>query len=131
MPIPCEIAVKSVIPSLRAYVAKELTQSYEMKQADIAKLGITQTAVSKYTRHVRGTVIQVEKIDEVQVIVKEICVSLVSNDMPRNELIRQFCTTCKAIRQKGLMCKLCKRTDSTISIHECVVCISADSTCKP
>lgn len=132
MPIPCEIAVRSVLPALRAYVAKELAQSYELKQTDIAKLlGITQTAVSKYTRHVRGAVIQVEKIDEVQVIVKEICASLVSKDMPRNELVRQFCTACRVIRQKRLMCKLCKRTDPTINIHECVICISANSTCKP
>jgi len=132
LPIPCEIAVKSVIPALRAYVAKELTQSYELKQTDIAKLlGITQTAVSKYTRHVRGAVIQVEKIDEVQVIVKEMCVSLVSKDMSRNELVRQFCTACKAIRQKRLMCELCKRSDPTINIHQCVVCISGNSTCRP
>ena len=132
MLIPCEIAVRSVIPALRAYVAKELTRSYDLKQTDVAKLlGITQTAVSKYTRHVRGTVIHVEKIDEVQVIVKEICASLVSKDMPRNELVRQFCTACRAIRQKRLMCELCKRTDPTISIHECVICISENSTCLP
>ena len=132
MPIPCEVAVKSVIPALRAYVAKELTQSYGLKQTDIAKLlGITQTAVSKYTTHARGIVLQVETIDEVQLIVKEMCLSLVNEDMTRNELIRYFCAACRTIRRKRLMCELCKRSDPAIDIHQCVICISEFSTCGP
>jgi len=130
--MPCEVAVKSVIPALRAYVAKELTESYGLKQTDIAKfLGITQTAVSKYTRHVRGAVLQVENIDEVHVIVKEMCVSLVNGDMARNEIVKHLCAACKTIRRKRLMCRLCKRSDPTIDIRECVICISETSTCRP
>jgi len=130
--IPCEVAVKSVIPALRAYIAKELTQSYGLKQTDIAKLlGITQTAISKYARHVRGVVLQVENIDEVQIIVKEICVSLVNGDMSRNEVIKHFCAACRVIRRKRLMCKLCKRSDPTIDIRQCIICISEASTCMP
>lgn len=131
MLIPCEVAVKSVIPALRAYVARELTQSYGLKQTDTAKLlGITQTAVSKYARHVRGAVLQVENIGEIQVIVKEMCVSLVNGDMTRNELIRHICAACRTIRQKRVMCELCKRSDPTIDIHQCVVCIS-ETSCIP
>ena len=128
MSTPCEVAVKSVIPALRAYVAKVLTQSYGLKQTDIARLlGITQTAVSKYTTHARGAVLQVENVDQVQVIVKEICVSLVNGDMTRNELIKHFCTACRTIRQKRLMCDLCKRSDPTIDIQRCLICTSKAS----
>jgi hypothetical protein len=117
---------------LRAYVAKELTQSYGLKQTDVARLlGITQAAVSKYARHVRGAVLEVEKIDEVQVIVKKICVSLVNGDMPRKEVVRHFCAACRTIRQKRLMCELCKRSDPTIDISQCDICISKSSTCLP
>jgi predicted transcriptional regulator len=126
MSIPCEVAVKSVIPALRAYIAKELTQSYGLKQTDIAKLlGITQTAVSKYATHVRGAVLQVENIDEIQVIVKEMCISLKKGNMARNELIKHFCAACKVVRQKRLMCKLCKRSDPTIEIHHCLICVNS------
>lgn len=132
MSIPCEIAVKSVIPALRAYISKELTQSYGLKQTDIAKLlGITQTAVSKYATHVRGVVLQVENIDEVQVIVKEMCLAFVSGNVTRNEVVKHFCEACRTIRQKRLMCKLCKRSDPTISIHQCVICVSGTSVCRP
>ena len=37
MLIPCEVAVKSVIPALRALVAKELTQKYKDEMRDIMK----------------------------------------------------------------------------------------------
>jgi len=130
--MPCEVAVKSVIPALRAYISKELTQSYGLKQTDIAKLlGITQTAVSKYATHTRGVVLQVENIHEVQVIVKEMCISLTNGDITRNEIVKHFCEACKTIRRKRLMCRLCKRSDPTIDIHQCVVCISRTSTCRP
>jgi hypothetical protein len=129
--IPCEVAVRSVIPALRAYISKELAQSYGLKQADIAKLlGITQTAVSKYATHTRGVVLKVENINEVQVIVKELCVSLVNGDMARNEIVKHFCEACRTIRRKRLMCRLCKRSDPAIDIHQCVVCISETSTCR-
>jgi len=126
MPIPCEVAVKSVIPALRAYVAKELKQSYGLKQTDIAKLlGITQTAVSKYSTHTRGTVLQVENLNEIQVIVKEMCTSLANGNMQRTELINRLCTACKIIRQKRLMCKLCERSDPRVNIQQCLVCVKS------
>ena len=58
MVIPCEVAVKSLIPAIRSAIARELTESHKLKQKEVAELlGITQTAVSKYTRFYRGTVI--------------------------------------------------------------------------
>ncbi|MCK5562646.1 transcriptional regulator, partial [Candidatus Bathyarchaeota archaeon] len=63
MPMPCEVAVKSVVPAIRAGLAKELVQTHKLRQIDIANLlGITQTAVSKYTRDVRGRVVQIENV---------------------------------------------------------------------
>lgn len=47
--IPCEIAVKSVIPAIRVRVAKILYWKYRLTQIEISKmLGITQPAVNKY-----------------------------------------------------------------------------------
>lgn len=131
MQVPCEIAVKSVVPSLRAYIAKELIRSYGLKQTDIAKLlGITQTAVSKYTRHVRGVVLHVENIEEVQPIVNEICMSLVNGNLSNNEVTKHLCKACRVIRQKRIMCKLCKRSDPAIDIRKCILCVS-EASCTP
>jgi hypothetical protein len=96
-----------------------------LKQKDVAKLlGVTQTAVSKYTRHVRGAVIKIEEVEEVQPTIKEIVVSLANGSMSKYEFVTKFCVACEIIRQKGLMCELCKLSDPTIDVQQCFVCHS-------
>ena len=125
MILPCEVAVKSLVPALRSAIARELTQTYGLKQKDVANLlGVTQTAVSKYTRHVRGTVLKIEGVEEVQPTLKEIVVSLANGRMSKYELAAKFCVACEIIRQKGLMCELCKLSDPTIDVQQCFVCHS-------
>jgi len=99
-----------------------------MKQKDVANLlGVTQTAISKYTRHVRGTVLRIEKVEEVQPMISEIVVSLVNGHMSRYELVTKFCVACEIVRRNGLMCELCKRSDPSIDIQQCFVCRSETS----
>ncbi len=127
MIIPCEVATKSVIPALRALVAKELTQNQKLKQNDVANLlGITQAAVSKYNRHVRGRVIEIEKIDGIQPIILDIVQLLTSNNAPRNAIVTKFCLACQLIREKKVLCHLCEKTDPTIDCNECLVCTSGN-----
>jgi len=125
MLIPCEVAVKSLVPAIRSAIARELTQTYGLKQKDVARLlGVTQTAVSKYTRHVRGIVLKVEEVEEIQTTLKEIVVSLANGRMSKYELVAKFCVACEIIRQKGLMCELCKLSDPSIDVQQCFVCHS-------
>jgi len=132
MLLPCEVAVKSLVPALRSAIARELAQSHGLKQKDVARLlGVTQTAVSKYTRHVRGIVIKVEDVEEVQPIVKEIVVSLVDGRLSRYDLVAKFCVACEILRRKGLMCELCKRSDPSIDIQQCLVCHSLTHFVQP
>ncbi len=126
MLLPCEVAVKSLVPALRCAIAKELSQTYGLKQKDVANLiGVTQTAVSKYLRYVRGTTIKIDEIEEVQPMLKEIVVSLIERSISRYELVAKFCILCKIIRRKGLMCNLCKTSNPTIDIQQCYVCSSS------
>ena len=123
MLLPCEVAVKSLIPALRSAIARELIQSCGLKQNDVASLlGVTQTAVSKYTRHIRGVVLKVEDVEEIQPTLKEIVVSLANGRMSKYELVAKICVACEIIRRKGLMCELCKRSDPSINIQQSFVC---------
>ncbi|UCE16320.1 MAG: hypothetical protein JSV12_01515 [Candidatus Bathyarchaeota archaeon] len=123
MLLPCEIAVKSLVPAIRSAIARELTQTYGLKQKDVANLlGVTQTAISKYTRHVRGTVIKIEEIEEIQPMISEIVVSLSNGRISKYELMAKLCVTCEIVRRNGLMCELCKRSDPTIDVQKCFVC---------
>lgn len=123
MKLPCEVAVRSAVPAIRALLAKELTENHGMKQMEAADLlGITQTAVSKYTHHVRGSILPIEKEEEVFTLVRKIAASLAGGELNRAELILQICAACKLIRKKRLMCELCKYASST-ETQECFICI--------
>ncbi|MGB9622829.1 MAG: helix-turn-helix domain-containing protein, partial [Candidatus Bathyarchaeia archaeon] len=53
--IPCEIAVKCLLPPVRAMIAKTLTSKYNLRQTEAAKrLGISQPAISLYEKKIRG-----------------------------------------------------------------------------
>lgn len=128
MIMPCEVAVKAVVPAMRALVAIELTRTYELKQSDAAHLlGVTQTAVSKYVRHTRGNVLEIVNVEEIQPIVKQIAVALTNGNASRSELLTDFCKACQIIRQKGLMCELCKRSDPLIDTEACSFCLNGAS----
>lgn len=121
---PCEVAVKSVTPAVRAMLAKELVEKHGMKQDQVAEiLGISQSAVSKYNRKVRGHVIKIEEIEEIQAPINNMITLLINRKNQRTEFLKLFCQTCIIIRKKGLMCQFCQRTDPTIEIGKCNFCL--------
>ena len=128
MIIPCEIAVKSVIPAMRALMAKELVEKHGLRQDEVAELlGISQSAVSKYTRKVRGHVIEISEVEEVQPLINKMIGLLVSGTCQRREFLIIFCQTCSTIRKTRVMCPFCQKADPTIDIEECGLCMAYKS----
>jgi len=123
--LPCEIAVKSVIPAIKATLAEELVETYGLKQDQVAEImGISQSAVSKYTRQVRGHVIKIDNIEEIQPLINGMINLLVNGTPERAEFLSLFCQTCTEIRAKGLMCQFCQKTDPEIKMEECSFCVN-------
>lgn len=130
MKLPCEIAVKSVVPAIRALLARELLEIHGMNQSEAANLiGITQTAISKYVHHVRGRTLSVEGERKVRLRIEETAIALANGNLKAKELPLQICGTCKLIRRQGLMCELCKRANPTLIVEECNLCFT--SSCDP
>lgn len=127
--LPCEIAVKSVVPAIKATLATELVQTYGFKQDHVAEvLGISQSAVSKYTRQVRGHLIEIGNIGEIKPLITDMIKLLVNANPKRTEFLGLFCQTCKTIREKGLMCQFCQKTDPMITTDVCYFCLSLGPT---
>jgi hypothetical protein len=125
--VPCEIAVKSVIPAVKALMAKELVEKRGLRQDEVAQLlGISQSAVSKYTRKVRGYVIKVDDIEEIEPLIHEMIGILVSGTYRRGAFLRCFCQTCVLIRKTSLMCQFCQKADPNIKIEECGFCLKSN-----
>jgi predicted transcriptional regulator len=72
MSVPCEVAVKCVLPVVRAMVAKELKGSNGLRQVDVARLlRVSQPAISLYQRDMRGRAIDLENDQEIQQLVSK------------------------------------------------------------
>jgi predicted transcriptional regulator len=131
MSVPCEVAVKCVLPVVRAMVAKELRSGNSLRQVDVARLlRVSQPAISLYQRDMRGKAMDLEDDEEIQRLVLKMAEALANDKLPRTELVLKYCEICKTIRSKGLMCKLHKAFDSTVDTENCDVCKSTiPSTC--
>jgi predicted transcriptional regulator len=124
---PCEVAVKTVSPAIRALLAQTLTMKHQMKEKQVADiLGITQSAVSKYNNKIRGTTIPLENLAEIQPIADQMIALLLSNPVPQHEIMALFCQACTLIRSKGLMCQLCQQNQKP-EIKDCSFCNNNDT----
>jgi uncharacterized protein len=111
---PCEIAVKTVSPAIRAYMAQTMMEKHDLSQIEVAKiLGITQSAVSKYNKKVRGTTIPIEEIPQLQNLTDQMITLLMDEPLKQTEVMELFCQACTLIRSKGLMCTLCQQNQKT------------------
>ncbi|MGQ9550960.1 MAG: transcriptional regulator [Candidatus Bathycorpusculaceae bacterium] len=123
--IPCEVAAKSIIPAIKALMARELLIKYGMNQNQVAEiLGVSQSAVSKYSGKIRGHAVKIEDLKEIQNSVNAMITLLIKGEDNRKEILKFFCHVCIIIREKGLMCQLCHKTDPSIGAEKCNFCLS-------
>ncbi|GBC75553.1 hypothetical protein HRbin06_00871 [archaeon HR06] len=122
MLLPEEIEAKSVIPSLRAMVAKRLTKKYELTQQEAAKLlGLTQAAISNYIRGSRGAIHDLEKIEEIRKKADEISAMLV-NKADIIQILSKFHEACLLIRKQRLLCEVHKKLEPNYDVNNCHIC---------
>jgi|GEM_PF-175188 len=123
--IPCEVASKSVVPALKALMAKELVKRHGLKQEQAAKLlGISQSAVSKYTKQVRGHAIRIRNMEEVQPLVNSLVDLVMEGNFERADFLNFFCQACMTIRKTCIMCPFCQKADQQTKIQSCGFCVT-------
>jgi predicted transcriptional regulator len=128
MSVPCEVAVKCVLPVVRAMLAKELMAKYQLKQTEVAEmLRVSQPAISLYSRKIRGRAIDLENDENIGNLVRNMARALAGNKLSRRDLIPKYCEICKTIRAKGLLCELHRTFDPTINIEKCELCYTNSS----
>lgn len=124
MLLPCEVGVKTVLPAIKAAIARNFIEKHGMKEQQVAEiLGLTQSAISRYTTKNRGNLITIENIPEVQRLLEQMINTLL-HENSQKEMLELFCQTCKIIREKGLMCKPCLENKPQPSAETCAFCRS-------
>lgn len=123
---PCEIGVKTVLPAIRAVMARILVEKHGMKERQAAEiLGLSQSAISRYATKHRGNIIVIEDVPEVQIHINQMIDLLITRKSFQTiEFLELFCQTCKIVRVKGLMCQPCQKKTIKPSAENCTFCRS-------
>jgi predicted transcriptional regulator len=125
MPLPCEFAVKSIVPAFRSLVARELVETFNFKQEKIAELlEVTQPAISQYTRNIRGKTLDFDGIEQIRLIAKSLATSLATKSISSKQINRKYCEACRTAREKRIICELHKRLDPLFNVDDCDTCLT-------
>ena len=126
MLLPSEIEAKSLIPAVRAILAKKLIKEYSLKEEDVAKvLGITQAAVSNYVRGTRGDmelISKLESVREVMRMIDDIAKDLSTNKAYTPSTLAKFVGLCNYMRYTLLICDVHHSMESNIDEQICEQC---------
>jgi hypothetical protein len=119
----CEIIVADILPAVRAIVAKELIEEYDLNQTQVSKkLGITQPAVSQYKSELRGQRVKILRSSkEVMNAIKKLSEKIASDKMNSKEIHQNFCSICLKIRKEKIICRL--HADAYPHLAYCNLCI--------
>jgi len=127
MLVPCEIAIRFILPSVRANVAKTLMTKHKLKQADAARLlGVSQPAVSLYSRKIRGSAIELESEPEVKEKIEGLADALAGGGLSPMGFMSAFCEICRTARARKMLCSLHRSFDSSVNLAKCELCVSED-----
>jgi hypothetical protein len=126
MLLPAEIETKTLIPALRAILAKKLVEQHSIQEEDISKmLGVTQAAISNYIRGTRGNPELISKllaIKEVAEMIEEIASNLSTNMAYTPASLSKFIGLCNYIKSSLLICDIHHSLETNIDEAVCKEC---------
>lgn len=126
MLLPSEIEAKSLIPAVRAILARKLIKEYSLKEDDAARvLGITQAAVSNYVRGTRGDVELISKLESVREVMRmidDIAKDLSTNKAYTPSTLAKFIGLCNYMRYTLIICDVHHSIETNIDEQICEQC---------
>lgn len=126
MLLPAEIESKTLIPALRAILAKKLAEDHSVREDEISKmLGVTQAAISNYIRGTRGDPSLIAKLlaeKQVSTLINELTDSLSSDMAYTPSSLSKFIGLCNYIKSSLLICEIHHNLESNIDEKVCKEC---------
>ena len=123
---PAEIESKTLIPALRAIIAKRLAGDHKIREDEISKmLGVTQAAVSNYIRGTRGDPSLIAKLladKQVASMIEELSDVLASDMAYTPSSLSKFIGLCNYIKSSLLICEIHHELESDIDEQVCKEC---------
>ncbi|MFY9301048.1 MAG: helix-turn-helix domain-containing protein [Candidatus Nitrosotenuis sp.] len=126
MLLPAEIESKTLIPALRAILAKKLAEEHKIREDEISKmLGVTQAAISNYIRGTRGDPKLIQKLvadEQVSEMIKELSERLASDMAYTPSSLAKFISLCNYIKSSLLICEIHHNLETNIDEAICKEC---------
>ena len=126
MLLPVEIESKTLIPALRAILAKKLAVDHKIREDEISKmLGVTQAAISNYIRGTRGDPALIEKLlaeEQVTKMLNDLSDDLASDMAYTPSSLSKFIGLCNYIKSSLLICEIHHKLESEIDEQICKEC---------
>lgn len=126
MLLPAEIESRTLIPALRAILAKKLAEDHSVREDEISKmLGVTQAAISNYIRGTRGDPALIGKLlsdEQVAKMLNELCDNLASDMAYTPSSLSKFIGLCNYIKSSLLICEIHHKLESNIDEKICKEC---------
>lgn len=126
MLLPAEIESKTLIPALRAILAKKLAEEHKIREDEISKmLGVTQAAISNYIRGTRGDPKLIQKLiadEQVSQLLSELSERLASDMAYTPSSLAKFISLCNYIKSSLLICEIHHNLESNIDEAICKEC---------
>jgi len=121
--LPCEVGVKTVLPAIKAIMARSIVEKHGLNEKQTANiLGLSQSAVSRYIGRERGNQLSLENASEVLSLIDQMVIHLLKHPNNKAEILKLFCQTCQAIREQGLMCNRCQKEMPNEWAQTCSFC---------
>ena len=124
--LPAEIESKTLIPALRAILAKKLAEDHKIREDEISKmLGVTQAAVSNYIRGTRGDPQLIQKLlaeEQVSKMINELSDNLASDMAYTPSSLSKFIGLCNYIKSSLLICDIHHNLEADIDEKVCKEC---------
>lgn len=103
---PCEIIVRSVLPTFRSLVARSLIENYNFSQVAAAKkLGTTQASISHYLYSKRGEKLlkKLESSPDIRTNVNKIAEGIAGDTIGPFDAMLNFCKLCQVLKSGNLI----------------------------
>lgn len=124
--LPAEIESKTLIPAIRAILAKKLTETHKIREDKVSKmLGVTQAAISNYVRGTRGDPKLIAKLlaeDQVSKMIDDLCHSLASDMAYTPSSLSKFIGLCNYIKSSLIICDIHHHLETDIDEKVCKEC---------
>jgi hypothetical protein len=124
--LPAEIESKTLIPALRAILAKKLAEEHNVREDEISKmLGVTQAAISNYIRGTRGDPKLIQKLvtdEQVSQLINDLSDRLASDMAYTPSSLAKFISLCNYIKSSLLICEIHHNLESNIDEAICKEC---------